>query len=113
MDVDRDLGPGQRLELLPGPLAHERPAVLQGKGPPVERRMWRRAGAEDGEVLGQVLAGREPFPVCLGPRTPCEASGRGHLGFIISWRPSKARECNIRKFISAPIRSPSGPTFRY
>src|SRR5262245_11661969 len=111
MDVDRDLGPGPRLELLPGPLADERPAVLQGKGPPVERRMWRRPGAEDGEVVGQVLARREPFPVCLGPRTPCETSGRGHGRLMVSWRPSKARECNIRKFISASSRSTYGAHF--
>src|SRR5262245_41824661 len=35
MDVDRELGLRQRLKLLPGPLANERPTVLQGQDPPV------------------------------------------------------------------------------
>src|SRR5262249_42626435 len=38
VDVDRELGLRQRLELIPGPLAKERPTILQGQAPPVEGR---------------------------------------------------------------------------
>ena len=78
VDVDRDLGPRQRLELFLGPLANERPTVLQGQGPPVERRTWCRPGAQDREVVGHVLAGRDPLLVRFGAPAPSEASGRGH-----------------------------------
>src|SRR5262249_43216243 len=78
VDVDRELGLRQRLEVLPGPLANERPTVLQAQVPPVERRMWCWPGAQDREVLGHVLAGRDPLPVRFGPLAPGEASGRDH-----------------------------------
>src|SRR5262245_56859858 len=81
VDVDRELGPRHRLELLPRPLTDERSAVLQAQVPPVERRTWCRPGAQDREVVGHVLAGRDPFIIRFDMPAPGEASGRGHGRF--------------------------------
>jgi hypothetical protein len=40
--------------------------------------MWCRPGAQDREVIGHVLAGRDPSLVRFGPPASGEASGRDH-----------------------------------
>jgi hypothetical protein len=74
VDVDGDLLAGQSLELLPGPPARLVDLADDREVPAVERRMWRRACGEDGEVPGHVLAGRHAVAGRVVAAAP-EASG--------------------------------------
>src|SRR6185295_5439827 len=103
VDVDRELGLRQRLELIPGPLAKERPTVLQGQVPPVERRTRCRSGAQDREAVCRVLAGRDPLLVRFGPPAPSAASGRGHGRFP---SPGSGRTASSRGPTSRSINLP-------
>src|SRR4051812_26708840 len=69
VDVLRDLLARQRAELLPRPPHRLEVGALDRERPLLERDVRRRAGGEDGEVVSQVLPGRDAVgrPVLAPP----------------------------------------------
>src|SRR5215207_6479188 len=77
VDVDGRRLVGQRLELFPGPAPALDAGADDPEAPFLERGARRRAGGEDGEIVDEVLAGRDAGGERLVAALAAESAGDG------------------------------------